>query len=66
MIQGMQTQSYKLEVLAQANAFLRISNSSIMAQLSQMTVKMNAIQAQMKMLAATSPNPTITKRKVYC
>ena len=37
-----------------------------MAKLAQLTMTMNAIQAQMETLTATSTNTTITKRKLYC
>ena len=50
---GMQRQSYKLEVLAQANAVLTSSNSAVMTQLAQMNVTMNAIHAQLKTLASS-------------
>ena len=45
IVQGMRTQGYNLEGLAQANAVLTSSNSAVMAQLAQMTVTMNAMQA---------------------
>ena len=51
IVQGMQTQSYELEGLAQSNAVLTSSNSAVMVQLAQLTVAMNAMQAQMKTLA---------------
>ena len=41
----MQTQSYELELLEQANTILTRSNTAAMAQLAQMTVTMNKIQA---------------------
>ena len=50
IIHGMQTQSYELEGLAQSNTFLTSSNSAVMAQLAQMSVTMNSMQAQMKTL----------------
>ena len=52
----MQKHSYELEVLAQANAVLNRSNSVVMAQLVQITVTMNAIQAQLKTLASAQTN----------
>ena len=61
----MQIQTYKLEGLAQANEVITSSNSESMAQLSQVTVTMNAMQAQMKTLTATSTNPTRTRSKFY-
>ena len=41
----MQTQSYDLKGLAQANAVLTISNSVVMAQLAQMNVIMNTMRS---------------------
>ena len=61
----MQTQSYETEGRAQANAFLTILNTAVMAQLSQMNVTMNAMQAQLKMLASTPTNQKRSKRKYY-
>ena len=52
----MQSQSYDLEELAQANAVLTSSNSAVLAQLSQMTVIMNAMKAQLKALTSTQYN----------
>ena len=43
IMQVMQTQGYKLEGMSQANAVLTRSNSTVMAQLAQMTVTMNAM-----------------------
>ena len=48
IVQGVQAQSYEMEGLAQANAVLTISKSAITAQLSQMTVTMNSMKAQLK------------------
>ena len=50
-LQGMQTQGYKLEGLAQANAVLTRSKSTVMSQLAHMTVIMNYMQAQLKTIA---------------
>ena len=50
IVQGMQTQGYNLEGLAQANAVLTIPNSAVMAQLAHMTVTMNTMLAQLKTL----------------
>ena len=62
----MQTQSYDLEALAQANAVLTSSNSSVTAQLAQMNVTMNAMQSQLKTLAYSQTNQKRSKRKRYC
>ena len=43
IVQGMQTQSYKLDGLAQANSVITSSNSTAMAQLVQTTVTMNSM-----------------------
>ena len=66
IMQGMQTQGYDLERLAQANAALNRSNSAVMAQLAQMTVTMNAMQAQLKTLASAQNNQARPKRRFYC
>ena len=58
-------QSNKLEVLAQANAVLKSSNSVVMAQLAQMNVTMNDMQAQIKTFSSATTKPTRTKRKHY-
>ena len=55
-VQGMQTQSYELEGLAQSNAVLTSSNSAVMSKLEQMTVPMNVLQAQLKTLAYAQTN----------
>ena len=47
IVQGMQTQSYDMEGLAQVNAVLTSSNSGLLSQLEQITVTMNTIQAQL-------------------
>ena len=65
ILQGMQTQIYDLEGLAQANAVLTISNSAVMAQLSQITVTMNAMQAQLKTLSYSQTNQARPKSKHY-
>ena len=62
----MQTQSYELEGLAQANAVLISSNSEVMGKLSHMTVTMNAMHAQMKTLSSETTHRTSTKRNFYC
>ena len=50
----MQMQSHDLEVLVQANAVFTSSNRAVMAQLAQMTVTVNSMQAQIKTLVATT------------
>ena len=52
--------------MAQANAVLTSSNSSVMAQLAQITAAMNSTQAQLKTLSVTSTNTTTRKGKIYC
>ena len=54
IIQGMQTHKYDLEGLAKANALLTRSKSAVMVQLSQMTVTMNTMQAQLNILSSTT------------
>ena len=61
----MKTQSYEMEGLTQSNAVLTNSKSAVMAQLSHMTVTMNAIQAQLKALASAQTNQSNPKRKHY-
>ena len=65
-MQGVQSQSCEVEGLTQANAVLTRSNSAVMAQLSQMTVTMNDIQAKLKTLASAQTNQARSKRKHYC
>ena len=60
----MQTQSYYLEGLSQANVVLTRSNSAVMAQFSYMTVAMNAMQDQLKTLSSDPTNPTRTKKSI--
>ena len=62
----MQMYSYELEGLAQANSVLTSSNSAVMAQLAQMNVTMNDMQAQLKILSLAPNNQTRSKRKYYC
>ena len=59
-------QIYEMEVLAEANAVLTISNSSVTDQLSHMTVTMNDMQAQLKMLSLAYTKKTRSRRKYYC
>ena len=62
----MQTHSYELEGLAQADEVLTSSNSADMGQLAHITVTMNDIKAHIKTLALATTNPTMSKRKFYC
>ena len=62
----MQKNSYDLEGLAQSNAVLTSSNYALMAQLAQMTVTMNAMQAQLNTLASAQTNQARPKRNHYC
>ena len=66
IVQGMQTQRYEMEGLAQANVVLTRSNLAVMAQLAQMNVTMNAMQSQLKTLAYSQTNQKRSKRKRYC
>ena len=66
IIQVMQVQSYDLEGLTQANAVVTRSNSEVLAQLAQITVTMNAIQAQLKKLASAQTNQSRSKSNHYC
>ena len=66
IVQGMQMQSYDLERLAQVNAVLNRSNTSVMSQLEQMTVTMNDSQVQLKMIPSAPTNQTRSKRNYYC
>ena len=59
----MQTHSYELEELAQANAVLTSSKTAVMAQLSHMAVTMNIMQAQLKTLTYSPTNQTRSKKK---
>ena len=62
----METHNYDLEELSQANAILTRSNLAVMAQLSQITVTMNNMQAQLTILSSASTNQTRTKRNYSC
>ena len=62
----MQTQSYDLEVLAQANTVFTSSNSAVIEKLTYMTLTMNFMQAQLKALGSDQTNQTRSKRKYYC
>ena len=58
IVQGIQTQSYDLGGLAQANTVLTSSNSAAMAQLAQITATMNYMKVQLKILASSQTNKT--------
>ena len=66
IFQGMQTHSYKLERMEQYNAVLTSSKSAVMAHLTQTTVAMNAIQAQINILSSSRTNQTRSNRKYHC
>ena len=66
IMQVMQTQGCEPEVLAQSNTVLTSSNYAVMAQLAQLTVIMNAMQAQLKTLASAETNQVRPKIKFYC
>ena len=65
IVQGMQTQGYDLEGLAQANAVLTRSNYMIIAQLVQMIVTMNVMQAQLKTIASVQTDEARPKKTFY-
>ena len=52
--------------MAQANAALAIFNSAVMAQLALISVTMNAMKAQLRILSSAPTNQTRSKRKYYC
>ena len=66
IVQGINKQSYDLEVLEQANGVLTSSNSKVMAQLSHINLTMNTMQVQLKILSSEKTNPNKTKRTYYC
>ena len=61
IVQGLLTQGYDMEGLAQAYTVLTIQKSAVMAQLAQMTVTMNTMKAQLKTLASVQNNQAIPK-----
>ena len=61
----MQTHRYQLEGMSQAKAVLKRSNYAVMAQLAQMIVTMNSMQAQLKTLASAKTNQASPKMKHY-
>ena len=62
IVKRMQTQSYDLEGMAQANSFLTSSNSVVITKLAHMTVTVKNMQAQLKELSSATKKPTRTKR----
>ena len=66
IVQGMRTQGYDPEGMVQDNAVLTSSNFAVTAQLAQMTMFMNAIQAQLKTLASAQNNQARQKSNFYC
>ena len=65
ILQGMKTQSSNLWVLAQANKVLTRSNSEVMAQLAQMTMNMNTMQAKLNNLSSATTDLTRNNMKYY-
>ena len=65
IVQGIRTQGYDLEVMAQANAVLTRSNSAVMSQLAHMNVTINAMQVQLKTIASAQTNQSSPKRNHY-
>ena len=65
IVQGMRTQGFNMEGLAQANEVLTRSNSAVMVQLEQMNVTINAMQAQLKILTSAQNNQAMPKIK-FC
>ena len=66
IVQVIRIQGYELEGLAQSNVVLTSLKSTLMAHLAQMTVTMNAMQAQLKTLASAQNNQARPKIKFYC
>ena len=66
IVQEMQTHSYYMEWLAQANKFLTSPKSTVMEQLAHMTVTMNTMQDHIKKLSLKPTKTTRTNRKYYC
>ena len=64
IFQGVYNQRYKLEGLAQDNIFLTSLNTWLMEELSQMTVTMNAMQAQVKIFIIGSNKPNKVQEEV--
>ena len=58
----MYMQIYELEKLAQSNSFLTMLNTAVMEKLAQMTVTVNAMQAQLKRLVYAPTNQTMSNR----
>ena len=66
IFQGMYMQSYELELMEQSNAVLTMLNTAVMEKLAQMTMTMNAMQAQLKRLVSVPTNQTRSNRNYYC
>ena len=66
IVQVIRTRGYELEELAQDNAVLTTSNSSVMAQLEHMTVTMNAMQEELKTIASAQTNQARPEINFYC
>ena len=66
IVQGIQTQSYDMDGMAQSNAVFPRFNSAVMAQLVQMSVTMNSTKVQLRILSPDTTNKTRSKRKYYC
>ena len=52
--------------MAQANAVLTRFNSAVMAQTVQLSVTMNAMKAQLRILSSAPTNQTRSNMKYYC
>ena len=65
ILQGMRTQGYDMEGLAQSNAVLTSSNSAVLSHLAHITVTIDAMQAQLKTLASAQTNQASPKMKHY-
>ena len=59
----MQTQRYKLEGLAQANSVLTSSKYTVMIQLAQMIMTINAMRAQPKNTRLCTNRPSKAKKE---
>ena len=66
ILQGIQIQGYEIAGMTQDNAVLISSNYVVMAQLEQMNVTMNTMQAQLKALASAQTKQARPKRNNYC
>ena len=66
ILQGIQIQGYEIAGMTQDNAVLISSNYVVIAQLAQMNVTMNTMQAQLNTLSSAQTNQTRPNRKHYC